>query len=285
MCVVEDARLFGGERSQTVIRFFNTSFEFSSMSTQWKCVRNKNVLYCCYLGSSLSPEDYEEKSFTRKILNLNEKLSPAHDIRLRHPINNLRIHGNVNARLEVHAYNDVQRCFYLDNNASASVFGHNIRVKLSQKHNSALNIYGSVLEVVVEDLEKTCVLDMSKSSVSSETKMRFLIPKEETGIALINTDMISGPSSRSSCKRIREPVTTIRQMVVKHAISVPSHAAQSREGADTCPTCFSSSVNAVYVPCSHSYTCLNCTERLRTVARTNFVCPLCRTEIDAVLAQ
>jgi hypothetical protein len=82
------------------------------------------------------------------------------------------------------------------------------------------------------------------------------------------------------------PHPTERQEYVKDHIRVPSatplEASSACRDDDVCGTCAQYVADAQYFPCGHSYNCLSCADYMRSMDRSDFNCPLCRSEIASV---
>lgn len=163
-----------------------------------------------------------------------------------------------------------------------------IHFSLSQK--SGLMVVGTIKALNIVNLEQNCVVDLQRSRFD-ESGYSFSIPINTfIGGIIINSQMrelYDIFTTETSMAAFLEPVETKRQRFVREKITLPDYPHAMVEITDhsessACGTCCAYVANVKF-DCNHVYMCLSCTEKLRAQKYSNFLCPLCKKEINNVV--
>jgi hypothetical protein len=163
-------------------------------------------------------------------------------------------------------------------------------VNLILTRKSGVIINGLIKSLNIVRLEPDCCVDLRRSNFDETNGYSFSIPiSEPIGGILINTQMQTIYEiflSEAITSSFFEPVETKRQQTVRKKIKVPVESSamievDAKNESEACGTCCSYVANAIF-DCGHVYMCLECTEKMRVQKYSNFLCPLCKKEINTV---
>lgn len=176
--------------------------------------------------------------------------------------------GNIDATIDRHGHSLSRLGVTVLKGAIVRTYvSGDVRVRTAVTQHARLSVCGSARSLKIYSLGVDCRLDLTcfEGRVAGSTE----------GVCL-----------QSIHCRPNYPTNeeTSREKQVREEITVPSLASpEIADDTDTlCQTCCTYKANAQFIPCTHVYMCLECTERMRTLEHSTFACPLCRKHIDSV---
>lgn len=184
-------------------------------------------------------------------------------------INRYLVIGKVDATIERHSTFPMKMCLSSTKGAIVRAYvSGRVKINVSARQHSHMSICGSARVIRVYILEESSRLNLT----------------EFEGRVEGDKDRVHRDSMHCR-QRYPECVETSRERHVRENISVPKETLVNAEEEDACKACYTYKANIVFIPCGHVFMCTECTERMRTVERSAFTCPLCRTVIDGAVLQ
>lgn len=232
---------------------------------QWLVLKKEDSAYTCVIGddlhvlrAALDSQPCSYQAIARSSDNTVDVGSSVEEAQ------KIRVSGKVNARIFWTRPGDV----HLIVESGAVVHFHvqrsDVRLLPVVRDLARLVVVGR-LACVMPTIDATSHMDTSRLHCTTAMRLGFrgkvvAPPAVETSRQRFVRTEISFPHSKSDCRPVDDDTPADQQ----------------------CKTCYKRVTNAVFSPCGHVYMCLVCAERHRSVAETNFCCPLCRTPISSV---